>query len=1404
MVNSNQFVATKLNFDKHFTLLESRDITYLLNGDIEGYESGNQNYFVQNQKSNELCLQLEFGFDFVGPGIPVGNGEHLFFTTNGINSQIILADIHNCNSEVWASGECLAFDMSFPIRGVYKYNSQENSRTAYFVDGKNPNRYINFDKPYPRVKTTNDCDTCEQEYSDELDCSQLKINKDITIPCLGLEANNQGQLSSGVYQLGFAWSQNGMILSDFYFSDAIKVWSEKPNIGLSLSIDCVDSYSAFNEYTLVLVTTTKEGSLILYRIGDYQFPTDQVTITNLDNATVIDLTVATQKRVNYDKSKHITTNGETLLIGNSQITNAIPYQIQAIDIETGWVEIKVPRENAHLYPTPMRDEVYELAIEWFKTTGESLGRFHIPGRDYTDVWESYSFFAALDNKKEYELIPGEYNIYSNPDCEVLDVSAWQVANTAYVEGDFEGSCDECVTGTQYGKYGKMGYYACEDLTYPDQVDLWGELACQKIRRHRMPSHDITSLYDSGGCEDVSLVVYDENNVPQDVTATTWVEGDCVNLLGIRVSNVALPLDSDGNLIPDVYGFRILYAKRDGNKSILHKGLIYNMRQEINGEDDNQDILLFPNYPFNDGKPDFFLGTTETLNWDQTAHNDAVVWESGLVKNKYTYQSPDIHFKESKNEFGTELKLYTQEIGGIFGTISSVYKHPEQSIYKSDGVVSASYLNNYADQIDLVANYSRSLVQNNMLESVLSSFRIDYSQYLLPIRQYANQTKINNLFRESSYYMELSPSPSSLFDNPIWFGPAGIEDTSRVLASHYVPNTYWDDVTINYCSQINEFGNDYDVQSVSLYTGVKIRQPNQYGQIGSNTYIPLDACIITDDPSGQTFTVSGGDIFISRHSVVKKMPLFTEWLYDVPFDTLYNYRNFRNVWYPRFWFDNQTVDYSVLYNFDNRYVSGSFVQGRFYTSVNGAAYYWCESEFIGDYRETDIRFNSQFYPKQEVPELTRSDRFKFDELFLYDFSLLGDSIDESRLTSQVGQLNSLDPDYNIGDYIVAYSLKDDPQSSYDNWLKFLPLNYTVLPRIYGDFTGMSYIDQYSILFNFENITLHSQEDYSLTINQGGSLFLAQGDIFTRRLRKLSNEVTGYTGSVDPFFTINTRYGTYFYDRYRKTFFSWTDQLTPIIDLKPFLNNFNSITNAGYLNSMISVYDNLTGNIYITDKVRGWTISYKPNAQGFISFHSFVPDWYVPHWNTFLSLKDGGAWKHNAENYQNYFGVQCPFEVEFAVKNPMDVQLQSLELFVDYQTIDGYNSLTQNVDKFFTKGFVYNNKMSTGLLEFLVKDKNDLNQSLTQNKENPSIAEVSQVMENIYRINKLENNQVESPNFEFNSDGVSYNLLNINSNKNPLTKSKLTGRWFKVHLIDDENNTDKILVQLNLSQENENKR
>lgn len=1398
---NQQFIATKLNLDKHYTLLESRDITYLLNGDIEGYESSNQNYIVQNQKSNELCIELEQN-EFVGPGINLGNGEHVFFITatpenpNYPNDQILLANLDTCTYEVWASGDCLGFNTLYPIRGVYKYNSQKNTRSVYFIDGLNPNRVIDIDLPFPQQKITNDCDTCEKEYNGLLDCAQIKINKDIVVPCINLDPNNQGQLSSGVYQVGFAWSQNGVILSDFYFSDAMKVWSEKNNVGLTINLDCVDNNNVFDEYTLVLVSTTREGSLVLYKIGDYQFPTNTITITSLENTTVVDLSVATQKRIRPEKSKHITTNGETLLLGNSQITNLIPYQIQATAIQIGWQEIKVPKEVAHEYPSFMRDEVYDFAIEWFKTSGESVGRFHIPGRAYTDDWE-YDPLIGGGPYKEYDLVPAEFNIYSNPDCEEIEVSAWQIASTATTIGDFGGTCDECTTGTQYGLYGRMGYYECLDLTYPDNVDIWGSLACQKIRRHRMPSHNLTHIYESGGCQLQALDQIDENGFESTVTATTFVEGNCVNLLGIRVEGITPPLDNNGNLYNDILGFRILYAKRDGNKSILHKGLLFNTRIERVGENgDTQELILFPNYPYNDAKPDLYLTQEQT---NPTTTNEVLA--RGLSIPHYTYHSPDIHFKETKNEFGIELKIYTEEVGGIFGSINKLYKHPEQSPNKSGGEVEATNLINFANSINLVANFAKF---DFMTEEFEQSWLINNSQYLLPIKQFFGNNKVNNFLREPSYMMELQ-RPERLIN--VWPATSslGNVDTSRVLAEDLVPNTYWEDIEINYCTVIDSatFLNTYDLQAVSQYVGIKILQPNQYGQIGSSNFIPVSACIETEDVSGQTFILTGGDIHISKHSVLRKMPLFTDWLYDVPFDTLINYKEKRNVWYPQYWFDNLSNSVNVDSRLDNLYQSGNFEQGRFYVHVNGISYFWCESEFVGNYRESDIREQTQFYPKQSVPELTRSDRFRLEPIWLYNFALLNDSIDELRLSSNVGLENSLDPNYNTVNYMVHYSLKDDPQSAYDNWLSFPPLNYTVLPRIYGDFTGMHYIDQYSIVFEFENISLHSQEDYTLTINQGNSLFLAQGDIFSRRLRKWSNEMTGYTGSVDPFLPINTRYGFMFYDRYRKTFFLWTDQLKPINDLKSFLNNFNTNDNPGYVNSMISVYDNLTDKIYLTDKQTGWTISFSPKTDGFISFHSFVPDWYVPHYNTFLSIKNNSLWKHNADGYQTYYGTNYPFEVEFVIKDIKNNLLQDINLFVDYIDYEGYNQIVQRPDKFFNKAFVYNNKYSTGLLNLNLKNINDPNQSI-QNNETIGTADVTQVEENTYRINKLESNQIDSPSIQFDANGVTYTLTNINQNKSPLTKSKLMGRWFKVHLIDDENTESKILVQLNLSQTDETKR
>ena len=98
--------------------------------------------------------------------------------------------------------------------------------------------------------------------------------------------------------------------------------------------------------------------------------------------------------------------------------------------------------------------------------------------------------------------------------------------------------------------------------------------------------------------------------------------------------------------------------------------------------------------------------------------------------------------------------------------------------------------------------------------------------------------------------------------------------------------------------------------------------------------------------------------------------------------------------------------------------------------------------------------------------------------------------------------------------------------------------------------------------------------------------------------------------------------------------------------------------------------------------------------------------------------------------------------------------------------------------------------------LLKDKNNPIQSLTQNKETLGVIEVSQVLDNTYRFNKLENNQSDMalPNIQFDTNGVIYNPININYNKDIKQREDIKGRWFKVHLRTETNNDHKILVQL----------
>jgi len=1400
MIEHSQVLAAKgLNVDTHPSLVKEEDLYYLLNGDVQGKEGG-ESWFVQNQLGNDLCFQFPENY-YLNGHIMLNNFEYVLFfcildplnEENVVDSEIGILNTEFCSYTKYVSDPCLGFRKDKPVRGKYKHSNKENDREIYFIDGWNDDRFLVLkeDGSYPKVHIGSKCDSCDYEEGETLDCNALRVNKQFNVPCLTLEPNLQGQLASGVYQAAIAFSDGENVFTDYYFSPAVKVWSEGSNIGLNLNISCIDS--PFDYFSLILLTRTQESSLVVYRIGHYPLSNTTVSITNFENSTIISTEEAVTKTPIYDGSEHIETNGETLIKGKFRSEEILNYQPLANNIVVRWVEIKVPKEKAHLYPSFMRDEVYSINIEWYSRKAKSKGRFHIPGR-----------VAEADDLIEYTADDYATNdIYEIKDCVGATLKKWQIENTASILNEYEVECKDC-SGDVISKDGKMGYWEAENLTYPN-TEMWGSLACQKIRHHRMPSHNLTHIHDNfttqtipanpEDCETINLpggfsyeVCPSEQNIIN--------EPECVNVLAIKLYNIEHPKKQNGDYDDDINGYRILIGDRNGNKTILHKGLLYNVWKDTSTE---KVEILYPNYPFNDLNPDLFLSVIQNAdNSTGSVPPPNGNYPKSYARDQFTYHSPDIHFRETRQEFGTELKVYGEEIGYIFGDFKDVYQHPQVKLGLGD--TSGFAYGNYATQVNSVANYSKFEPLPNSFD-LKSRFQIRTSQYLVPVNQLlSNGKKFNNWLRESSYYINLNRN----LDDPQNM------DVSRVFATEFGYLGTSSLPSYNYFNTVNRVVGGTDVpkniQSVSYYGAVKIKQPDQYGSLDQILYRPV-SCIkyvkLVSPPTPVYYVsdiIYGGDVYITKHSVLRKMPLFTQWLTDVPITTEYNYRNYRNVWYPRNWYDNQSQA-NDQYNLDGQddVTSGpnKVTYGKFYVFVTGVAYFYCESEFIGDFREQDFTINGQFYPKIDYNDIARSDKIPYDNKFLYNFILLNNEVE--RVTQD------LTPTKSDNDFLVIYSRKDDFQNAGNPWLSFPPLNYTLLPRTYGKFTGMHYTDQYSLFFAFENEILYSQINFNLTTNQGNSILLNQGDIFTNRLVKLSNEQSGYVGCVDPRSFVNTRYGTFFIDRYRKKLFKWNGQLEDVTGtMESWLNHYLNSDLPDYFTSLTAVFDNYTNNLYLSERSSrdNWTISYKPIINRFISFHSFLPEYYFSLPNSYMSSDFTGIWKHNKQGlYQSYYGVVYPFDIGLIINNGFKKQeYQSFELFSEWIKYTNFNEAIYVKNKFFDKIFAYNNNGSTGWMQVFLKDKNKRQDSLVQNAEaNPIITEVSLVNDSVFRFNKFENIKPDTntPSIQWSDSGVYYTPINVDPLINPRNRSDLKGSWLKLHF-NVVNSEYKILSQLILPQ------
>lgn len=234
-----------------------------------------------------------------------------------------------------------------------------------------------------------------------------------------------------------------------------------------------------------------------------------------------------------------------------------------------------------------------------------------------------------------------------------------------------------------------------------------------------------------------------------------------------------------------------------------------------------------------------------------------------------------------------------------------------------------------------------------------------------------------------------------------------------------------------------------------------------------------------------------------------------------------------------------------------------------------------------------------------------------------------------------------------------------------------------------------------------------------------------------------------------------------------------------------------------------------------KENGWTISYYPDNQSWISRHSYVSPWYFYNSEYFFSFNSFinsitpdtfKIWKHNSTNGAQFYNVNHNYEFEFIVNDSPDITkvLSSVNFIADVYTKDetGSTALEQSVtmlkDKFstynielpFKQFYVYNTYQNSGLVNFEYLNNirkvegswmfNDFRDLVRYSKS-------SRLSDNQYNISGGFNSNVQTPEEQlmFTDEGV-INPLILDTTKPWYEQKKFISKFFGVRLIGQGNN------------------
>lgn len=465
------------------------------------------------------------------------------------------------------------------------------------------------------------------------------------------------------------------------------------------------------------------------------------------------------------------------------------------------------------------------------------------------------------------------------------------------------------------------------------------------------------------------------------------------------------------------------------------------------------------------------------------------------------------------------------------------------------------------------------------------------------------------------------------------------------------------------------------------------------------------------------------------------------------------------------------------NLDNENSSSSFYKkGNFYTASYGIPIFFVESDVNVDFRHGRNDREENFYPNvsDEIPDEWLKEvnvPIRFDNFYHYNATYSTQNISPNlpyREDSPHKPCVITHPNR------VIYSEKASTTNYFsDGWQTFKRGNKFDFPKAGGRLINLTAGENEIVYARFENTTKVYGARVQLESTSPVQLEVGDASMFQQKPQDISKSDLGYVGSQHKA-QVRTEFGTFFVDAKRghiyqiskqgfneiksETNFNWFKQNLPFKILKfyPEADIDNPakglaltmgwderfervfITKLDYtpINKDQITYDATSKKFFLTGTTteahfndttlwenHSWTIAYSPKMKNFISFYSFLPNYYVPllgNFQTIINTPTGAStWNHNLNSltYQTYYNKLYPYILEYNVSNlTKNATTNSISLIQDiqeyYSDYEYYSIATANNKNLanFTKAIIYNKEQSSGIINLIPEEFGNTRQKI----------------------------------------------------------------------------------------------